>query len=101
MVTCGWYGNCEVHVERPAAYGGGELLALGDALDEGHEDDRGDRPEGAGAAQVHAEAARARPRPRRGAVSTSARSASSISVGGTSVMCVGIFAAVVSPTEVR
>ena len=40
MVTCGWYGNVQVDVERAAAYGGGELLALGDALDQGHEDDR-------------------------------------------------------------
>ena len=48
----------EVDVERAAAHGGGELLAARDALGERHEDDRRDRPEGAGAAQVHAEARR-------------------------------------------
>ena len=56
-VTCGWYGILQIHVERPPAYDVGELLALGDALDQGHEDHRRDRPERAGAAQVHRERA--------------------------------------------
>ena len=54
----------QVDRQRPAAYGVGELLALGDALDQGHEHHRRDRPEGAGAAQVH-----------RGTASTSAAAA--------------------------
>ena len=59
IVTCGWYGNVQVDVERSAAYGLGELLALGDALDQRHEHHRRDRAEGAGAAQVDGERARA------------------------------------------
>ena len=40
MVTCGWYGKRELQGQRAAAYVGGQLLALGDPLDQGHEDDR-------------------------------------------------------------
>ena len=46
----------DVDVERPAAYGGRQLLAAGDPLDDRHEHHRRDGTEGAGAAQVHAEA---------------------------------------------
>ena len=65
-------GEAQVDAERTAAYGAGELLAAGDALGERHEDDRRDRPEGAGAAQVDLERRRPRRPPPRGAARPSA-----------------------------
>ena len=94
-------GELEVDVERPAAHGVGQLLALRDALDQADEHHRRDRPEGAGAAQVHANAATSPRPPRRGAPRPRPASSSSTSVGGTSVMWVGISAAVGSPRPVR
>ena len=48
-------GELDVDVERPGADGGGQLLGLRDPVDQADEDHRRDRPEGAGAAQVHVE----------------------------------------------
>jgi hypothetical protein len=49
-------GVGQVAGERSAAHGGGQQLAVADAGRHGHEDHVGDRPEGAGAAQVDGEA---------------------------------------------
>ena len=102
MVTCGWYGKCEVDRERPPAYGVGEQLALRRCPRRRVTKTTGETGRKVPVpAQVDPERLPHRtPRCSR-CSSTAGRSSAAISTGGMRVMWVGICVAVVSPTEVR